>query len=233
MAVQSITLTGAREKVKLRTGQKNSPKYSDTDINDFINQAQTLIATHTDCLRTTVDITLVASQAGYSLPDDWFRTLRARYEGSSQNKNLIPGSIDEYLGLSTISTTTIPDNFVIDDFDNKILIYPTPSASGDNVRHDYIMQPALLSDDADVLLNDDKRLYRYHNDVVDLTVNLILALEKGALPDEAMAPFIPRFRAVRVETGETVHARPRQHKVFSSIYREPRPRLPPNYPCNR
>jgi hypothetical protein len=230
MAVQEISLLNAREKIKNRINQAGSSKYSDSFLNDFLNEAQTLIATHTDCLESTEDITLVSSQPDYDIPAEWFRTIMVRYEGAAQNELLIPGTVRDYMSMSTITTGAIPKFFVVDDVEKKLLIYPTPTST-DNLRHDYIIQPEELIADGDILLNGIKRLYRYHNDVVSLTVNMIKALEKGALPDEAIAPFAAKLNAMRNDITVKVRAKVQQHKIFGDGDL-PRVRLPSNYPCN-
>lgn len=229
MAVQEVTLSKAREKIKNRLSQVGSTKYSDGFIDDFVNEAQTLIATHTDCLETTEDITLVSSQAEYSIPDDWFRTTLVKFEGS-ENRYLDPASMRDYMNISVITTSSIPEAFIIDDVSNKIIIWPTPTTT-DNVRHDYIVQPNELTSGTDILLNGIKRLYRYHNDVVSLTVNMIKAVEKGALPDEALAPFVAKLRALKADISVNVEGNIRQHRIFSDN-KVQRVRLPSNYPCS-
>ncbi len=200
-------------------------------INSLLNRAQKHIAVSTELLKATATVSTVASQGEYSLPDQWLKTVSVQYIPSSgTNKRLLwPERFEEYLSYSQDNTTDRPTHFFVDISNRNLILWRKPSNSSDTFRHIYTKIPDVLSDDSDVLIDSDKRLYIYHDDVVDIAVALANAKRNKTNPMAVFAQFANRINQIKREAGDIFKPGTVALKRYGNRYVHRGPTFPDNY----
>lgn len=134
--------------------------FSDTQINDWINEAQSLVASIITWPRKRNTTTVaLANTATYALPTDWVQTLKVYFgnvavAGDIQELEIVTEDYLASVAPGWLETTTQsqgrPRYFVVIDKTN-FLVYPTPDSAnvGKAFNHSYIYEPAALTSDSD------------------------------------------------------------------------------------
>lgn len=124
--------------------------FTDSEINDYLNQATTFLGTQMEWPFQTDQAAAVSGQTLYQLPDDFISLVDVYFD----NSKLV---ILERADLSTITPTwqDVPNGTprVAYRFNqNTIGMYPTPddNANGLQIQIQYIQIPATLVNDSDI-----------------------------------------------------------------------------------
>ena len=76
-----MTLKEMRSLVRMTLGNPNHEQVPDTEINHYINEAQTKLNRDGLMLRKSATANIVANQERYSMPTDLVSILRVDYDG--------------------------------------------------------------------------------------------------------------------------------------------------------
>lgn len=232
MAVNFLTLLTTRQAILDQVNEaEGSQQLTPIKLNRWINNAQSRICRKTDALIGTATENVVALQPNYTLPDDWIKTRLVGYINSVGDKwtlDFFP--LEHYLDIRVLTTATEPEEYVLDPSAREIYLHLTPTGTGDTFRHIYIKQPQLLSQDTDVLLDGDARLYSYHQLVIDMSVNMILAKDNAQTPSQAAELSIPEMARMKKELAPKTSGGMRMAQSFARRKSPGFLPLPSNYP---
>ncbi len=142
-----MNLSEIRSDIYSQIDEETTSTYiTSTELNRWINQAQSIINRKTREIKSSTTLTSTASTASYALPSDCLSIERVFYDGEHIHKATWP-ELDE-LGLTDSSAGTgVPDYYVRRG--GYLYLYPVPSTSSLNIVVTYIARPATLSDDSD------------------------------------------------------------------------------------
>lgn len=205
MAVDYLTLSGARDAVLEQINDvSGSRQVSNAYLNRIINQAQRIIARRSESLLKTATQALTASIAGYTLPAEWLKTRTVQFISSGgERRELKFMQFGDYAAIRVVTTTSWPTHYTIDETAGELVVIMTPSGTGDSVRHVYIKQPQALVLDSDVLFDNDIRLYAWHDLVILVSVNLVLAKERKLTPHVAVQELYQEIEEMKRSLGAT------------------------------
>jgi hypothetical protein len=171
--VSTLTVAGIKSRVKRKFGDESGVQVTDSDIIDWINDAQRKIAARNDSiLEKTATAGSVAFQQEYSFPTDLLKFKSMSYKGSgSVSYQIIQGMTLNEFNLyidgwdANTSSYGVPGVYAIHAA--KFLVYPIPQDTIANAfKIYYCRKPTDVSLDADII--DLPELY--HDIVVDLVL---------------------------------------------------------------
>jgi hypothetical protein len=113
-----------------------------TDIYDWINEAQLVICRQTGCLTGT--LTSALSSYPKALPADWISTKRVGY-GTNPTVNLKFIEIDDLDNLNVDPTQVVDTPLYYYHFAGQLRLYPMTTTSGQNIIHDYTKLPTTVA----------------------------------------------------------------------------------------
>lgn len=191
LAGQSFALTLSDIETQIRRNVRDTAasgnRYSDSILDDWINEAQREIVNMTWCVNASTSVSLVASTTYYSLPDDFITPYLVLFtetgEDTIQMKERLEGSLyDDNPSFEDTSSGSPTEYFLRQSLSggNNIQVgfvqVPTSSSTG-TVRIDYYAYPADLSSDSDVPFGGLLHLKPYHYALVNHVTAKIKALE--------------------------------------------------------
>ena len=207
------TLSAIRAQLRalINEPDPNNSHFSDSDFNEYINEAQTFLAAYIEYPRTIVSTQVTAGTANYSLPSDsisiitvYFgdlaiandiRVLRVLNEESL--KTIYPS------WLSTDSTSRGRPRFAFLKERTILTLIPTPDAdnavTGKKYHLNYIQTPAALSSDSDT----PELPLPYHDLLQFYAAHLAyLNLQVQEMADKMMASFSEKIKALQAEVNK-------------------------------
>lgn len=179
----AVTLSQLRTNARLliKDTSTSRQRYTDTQINNFINEAQRDVINNTWALSKNTSITLVLGTTYYTVPTDLIGIQRITYE----RRNIPETSLikqDGDFSNSSWETSNGPPRFYFQDPSQttKIGVFPWPqnSASTGTLRMIYYAQAVDLSADSDVPFNSEVRFTPYQ-DVLEYFVAYRVYLLEG------------------------------------------------------
>lgn len=160
-------------RVKRQFGDEANVQINNTDIVDWINDAQREIAIHDDLFQTTSTTAVVNGQDQYHLPPDIMMLRSVRVAG----RKLTPVSIEQAAELIpnlNSSPSGVPTHFTV--FAAKIDLYPTPNFSDPNdIQLYYTRNPVVAVDPKDV----PEIPLQYHNRIVEYCLQKAYELDEN------------------------------------------------------
>jgi hypothetical protein len=179
--------TQIRRNVRDTSTTVSLQRYSDTSIDNLINEGQRVIVNQTWCLDSATGYVLTSGTSQYVLPDDFLAVKYARFKDQSNNTFILEeknersfiitnptwekqgGKPVQYFVRSSTSTGT-PD---------EISYYPIPNttSSTGTVTIDYYKQATDMTTGTDVPFDGLKSMIPYHYSLVDYVTMRILLLE--------------------------------------------------------
>lgn len=180
----SLTLSDIRGQIRNYIDDPSTDiakqRWTDTEINFQINQAQRDICDITFCIIKSTSINLVTDTTDYTLPTDFYVTERVIYDGDDILTEVTINAQDRDEETWIVFSSGTPTNYYINKENTKIGLYPVPSAKAavPNLDVWYIAVPTDLSSDSSVPFNSITKLYAYHHLIIYYVVGHIL-LEGG------------------------------------------------------
>jgi hypothetical protein len=148
------TLADVRTMVRDRLDEATARFWTNAQLDSFINEATRDIARRGEVLQTTSDITVVGGTQEYTMPTNVVRVHRVEHEDSSSM--VTPLEYRDFNNMDAVWSTqqknvqsTRPYWFTLWGYppNLKIVLYPTPSESGDTIRVFYYQMPAAVTTD--------------------------------------------------------------------------------------
>lgn len=176
------TLSTIRTDVRLliKDPSATRQRYSDSQINDFINEAQKQIVNSTWVLNKSTDIVLVVGTTYYTLPTDNIALLRV----TLQKRNIPESSLiqldGKFSNASWENSGGTPQNYFQDPAQtDKIGFYPWPNSSSSTgtVHIIYTCQATDMASDSDQPFNAESRWIPYHHILAHFVAYRIYLLE--------------------------------------------------------
>lgn len=167
----SITLSDIRTQIRRdMVDVKTSTtiqRFSDTEINFLINNAQREICDVVWCLYTSTNISVLSGTTYYTLPTNYYAIERVVYD----NQYLLPEktiALMDREDSSWISAnpTNPPENYYLSIDKTQIGLYPCINESSKILKVDYIKVPTDLSSDSDVPYDSNPKFYPYHELII-------------------------------------------------------------------
>lgn len=178
----ALTLSQIRTEVRVRIKDTNSyrQRYSDSQLNNMINEAQRDISNKTWVNISSYAITLAINQANYVLPSDLLTIQRV----TLNNKNLIETTLQRLDGDNSnsawLGTTGLPTNYYQEpSYPNQIWFYPYPAnaSSTGTVNVIYTAASTDLTQDTDIPFNAKDRFTSYHDTLIFYTAFRVYLIE--------------------------------------------------------
>lgn len=187
MPLHAMNLGQMRTEVRTRLKDISSTRqrFTDTQINNIINEAYRDVNNMAWPIRSVVTVTLVAGTTFYSVPgSNSYSQYRAVY-----NNAVLPETtqfqLDSQYGNGWASTkASAPTLYYFDDtYQNNVGFYPAPSATGSNVTFYIYQQMTDLASDSDVPFLSATKTLTWHDLLVNFTCFRLFEIEG----DTAMA----------------------------------------------
>ena len=142
-------------------------RFSDTQINQFINEGQQLFDIESLCNYKSYSFSLALKTTYYSLPSDYINVTRVTKD-YMQLPELTPEALTSRSGEWEDVTGTPIYYFINFSTRGKIGMYPYPASSSDlgTVRLDYIAYSSALSSDSDTPFNGYNEFSAYSYSLV-------------------------------------------------------------------
>ena len=181
----AITLAELRKEVRRQVNDIPTPKirFTNSHINDAINEAQRNIAINTYAVQRTTIQTIVSLQNNYVLPTYCFGVKYVTRNTTTGQSFLLKEITREQLaedinrGDLFIETSTVPYSYYMSKLGFSVILYPRPSGTAlGNVNINCFGIPENLVNDIDVPFNmpelgyEDNSLYAYHDLIVKYAV---------------------------------------------------------------
>lgn len=152
--------------VSLLIDDPANTRFSTTQVQDKIQEAQERFVLDTRALRDSTTDTVVDGTQEYSLPSDVLDIVRMAHKGVELVR-ISKADLDFYTTARWDQTTGTPTYFYVDlDPNNKKYgLYPIPTANdaGAYLALEYVKIPPTLSSDSSVPLDSHTLLTPYHN----------------------------------------------------------------------
>ncbi len=222
--VYSETRGVIRNKVRYFTGDLYSnspqPKWSNTNLNDKINTAQTQTVNKTYCIIITTYITTTANTREYTLPSDFLRVRRASYYRLSGGttyyvrlENVDKQSLDR-IEKWEIGIATIPVRYYVES--NTIGLDPKPYSSlvgTSYLKVEYYARATDMTADTDIPFNGLSFLYPYH----DLITYYVCYLCENERNKEVAKDWENKYSLELKIMFDMLSGKPEQNPVFPSF----------------
>jgi hypothetical protein len=177
--------TLVREEINDSTNAYNTNRYTNAEIDKYINIIHEDIAILTQTLLTQCTGVLVNGTTEYYLPLNFVAFERVLFEpvDTSKNKVLLkevnPYDMDvSNSGWFNVKTST-PNSYYKYPSYNQIGFYPCPNASGATIRIWYIKKPNLLVNDTDEIFDSIPILDTFRRALVVGTAALLFMQEEN------------------------------------------------------
>lgn len=162
----SLTLSELRTDIRLRIKDSNSTRqrFTDSQINSLINDAQRDIVNATWCNYNNTDITLVSGTTYYSLPGDLIAIVRVTRERKVLKETSLNQKDAEASGWEM--SGGVPSAYFQDPAQTDMIGFapwPSGTSSTGTVRIIYVAQPTDLSSDSTSPFNNETRFEPYHD----------------------------------------------------------------------
>ena len=207
------TLSAVRTQLRLilnETDNANS-HFTDAQLDGFINQAQTFMATYIEYPRTIASAQVTAGTADYTLPTDWISILAVYFGDLSISNDVIVLRIINEESLKTIrpgwletaSGSRGRPQFVHIKNRTTLTLIPTPdtdnATTGKKYHLNYIKLPTTLTVDSDI----PELPLPYHDFLQFYAAHLCyLVLQVQAMADKMFSDFTAKMKAVQAEVSK-------------------------------
>lgn len=181
MPVETFTKTGRNvaDMVKRQFGDPDGRQITDNDILTWINAAQQDIVSQNPILKETLETSVIAGQDIYRYPAQMVQYIEAIHFKGVPLEAYTFQEAQAYILRDLPENGDIPEGvrpLIWYERDGDIYLYPTPSATEENVlRMFYVRRPADLTIIADDLAVPD----RYFQRVVDLVLARAYQLDEN------------------------------------------------------
>jgi len=135
-------------------------RWSDTELNFLINQAQKEICDTVWCLYKSSTIYTVANSTYYALPNDLYVIYRVTIDNEVLPEKTIK-ALDAEDAYWMKASAGKPEYYYITLDKARIGLYPTPDKQY-KLKIDYVRIPSDLTNDSDVPFDNVKKYYPYH-----------------------------------------------------------------------
>lgn len=192
LCAKSYSLTLAQAETEVRRLIRDTAvsvslqKYSDSLIDDFLNQSQREVVNATWCLEATTSQSLASGTTFYALPSTLINVKSVRFvDSAGKIRNLEEKSVRvlDQTNPDWARQTGPPMQYILrrstsvaTDFQIAFIPNPTSASLGTGII-DYYKQATAMTSDSDVLLDGTTILLPYHETVVDETVAKIKSIE--------------------------------------------------------
>lgn len=131
MAVISYTLTLMRTDVRRMLQERVEGRFTDTDVDRWINEGATFVAASTRCMRSSTTATAVTGTDEYSMPSDcpgaWAIT-RLDWDGVPLNEVAFEKKNDALAPGTDVTAQNVPQ--VWSAYGEKYVLTPPPNSAG-------------------------------------------------------------------------------------------------------
>lgn len=155
--------------IRVQTGERleNSTSFSDEEIMVLIDEAQEDVWSKSKDFwwwDTDTNLTTVASQESYDLPDDFFAALSVRgNDGTNETNDLKEVSYQEYRELQANNSSTNNNFSRFAIWGGRIYIYPTPTSGVTaGIKLLYRAKPTELNSGGDITRIPETRVLKYY-----------------------------------------------------------------------
>lgn len=177
--------TAIRNRVNDNPDATNKRTWSDTILEERINEAHEHIVNETWCLYSRVLGTITVSVQEYTLPSDALSIQRVSIQSATNDSEYykLPRSTVRKEDKKTSSWEGLNDGKPIRYYErrNRIGLIPPPNsryAGNRKLKIDYIEYPDELSDDNAYPFNSRKKLFGYHKLIIDY-VSIVCWYDRG------------------------------------------------------
>jgi len=171
-SLHSLDLGEIRDEVRLRIKDvgisSTRQRFTDAQLNNFINQTHRDVVNFTWIIKKEVDIELVVGTTYYSLPSDYINNERVRFRNRNFNQTTVEELDSKFRNSDWRSTSGFPTNYFIEEsLPNYVGVYPYPntSSSTGTLTMDYIAQANELTSDSSEPYNEID-VYQQYADVL-------------------------------------------------------------------
>jgi hypothetical protein len=169
----------------VRDTDSTNPRWSDTVLNDRINQSHERIACLTKCIITRITDGLVSGTSEYVLPSYFLEEFGVLWLDSDGQWNPILKKTEKELDLETANwrslTGSQPLNYYIRRTRIGIVPYPDFTRAS-SLRLDIARRPDDMTLDADIPFESRADLYPFHN-TISLDVAMKCKIDDGTYTD--------------------------------------------------
>lgn len=151
--------------IRARYNADGDTFFSSALVWGIIDQAQLELAHETYLIESTYSTTSVSGTREYAFPTSTIAIRRVEYDG----EKLFPVEIDDDPKTSTTEVTGTPATYSI--WNNEIILYPTPSATGDTIQIYTYNEPQTITSGSTTLSVSSE----YHMPIVDLALSIFYA----------------------------------------------------------
>lgn len=178
----SSTLSELRTEIRLliKDPSATRQRYTNSQINTFINEAQRDVVNNTWCISKNTSITLVSGTTYYSLPTDLIAIQRVTREYRNLPETALIKLDSDFTNGAWANSGGTPTNYFQDSSQtDKIGFYPWPngSSSTGTVRLIYYTQASDLSSDSDEPFLGLDRFVPYHDLLIYFVAYRVYLLE--------------------------------------------------------
>lgn len=207
------TLSAIRSQLRtiLSETDNTNSHFTDAQLTEFINQAQTFMATYIEYPRTIASAQVTAGTADYTLPTDWISILAVYFGNLAVSNDVIVLRVinEEALKsirpgwLETASTSRGRPQFAHIKNRTTLTLIPTPdtdnATTGKKYHLNYIRLPTTLVLDADspelpLPYHDFLQFYAAHMAYLNLQVQ--------AMADKMFEIFTTKMKAIQTEVNK-------------------------------
>lgn len=156
--------------IRQRYNAEGDDFFSDAMIWDIIYQAQMVMAQEAFVIERKYSSTSVAGTRELDYPTTAMALRRVEYDG----EKILPVSLDEDPKTSTTEVSGDPREYAI--WNNEIILFPTPSTTGDTIVIYTYNEPQAVSDTSTLEVPSE-----YHLDIIDYGLSILYAKD-GNMP---------------------------------------------------
>lgn len=165
-----------RRKINDPSNVYSTNRYSDSDLNYYINQAQKEICLETQCLRSYATATLTAGTTDYYLPTNCLGIDRIEAFGTLIQETDIKDLDRDDDGWFTVDPDS-PTYYYPNKGLQTIGFYTAPEYTSATVELWYTKIPANMTSDTDEIFNSDPKLNEFQYVLVLAAISHILFIE--------------------------------------------------------
>ena len=122
-----MTPQQVNDAIRQRYNAEGDTFFGEAMIWDLIYQGQMIMAQEAFVIERKYTAVSVASTREYDFPTSAISVRRIEYDG----KKMLPVTVDQDPKTSTTEVSGTPGEYAV--WNNKLILYPTPSASGDTI----------------------------------------------------------------------------------------------------
>lgn len=143
----SLTLADLRQRVSISIGMDNTDGSEDQEMIDaYVNEGVEQVLLDTKCHVETADLALTSDDGDYDLPDGILfveRVMSITTDGNRPLEVVAPEDIRWF--RRTQSSSIPPVRYYAIAGTNRLMLYPTPDSSSDQIEMDYIPTPTAMT----------------------------------------------------------------------------------------